>query len=150
MPRTLSQLEPSPSDAEDPLRRPALQSLALHGGVVLALLAYGLIAAHLRGANWGNNSLTAGAIQATMVSSAPAIPLPRDEQKPTENVLATETPSPAPAPPAPKAPAAEEDKSIPIPVKPPQKEKLESPSPRSPSRCRPGRPSSPRPGTPSR
>jgi protein TonB len=109
----------------DPLRKPALQSLILHAGIVGALLAYALIAAHLHGNNWGNNSTTQGAIQATMVSSAPAIPLPRDEQKPTDNVLATETPSPAPAPPAPKAPPAEEEKSIPIPVKQPVKAKLQ-------------------------
>ena len=60
-----------------------------------------------------------------MVSSAPAIPLPRDEQKPTDKVLATDTPSPAPAPPAPKAPAAEEEKTIPIPEKQPVKTRLQ-------------------------
>jgi protein TonB len=60
-----------------------------------------------------------------MVSSAPAIPLPRDEQKPTDNVLATETPSPAPAPPAPKAVAAQEENSIPIAIKQKVKAKLQ-------------------------
>jgi periplasmic protein TonB len=107
------------------LGRPTLQSLALHGGVVVALLAWALISAHIHGNSWGNNSPNAGAIQATMVSSAPAIPLPRDEQKPTENVLATDTPSPAPAPPAPKATQAEDVNSIPIPVKQPEKTRLE-------------------------
>ncbi len=116
---------PNVSTEHDPLRKSAIQSLVLHAGVIAALLAYALIAAHLHGNNWGNNSLTQGAIQATMVSSAPAIPLPRDEQKPTENVLATETPSPAPAPPAPKAAAAQEENSIPIPIKQKVKAKLQ-------------------------
>jgi protein TonB len=120
-----AQLDPDPHAELDPFRGPALQSLALHAGIVGALLAYALIASHLHGNNWGNNSVTQGAIQATMVSSAPAIPLPRDEQKPSDNVLATETPSPAPAPPAPKAPAAQEEKSIPIPIKEPVKTKLQ-------------------------
>jgi protein TonB len=124
MPRSLPQLDPAPDHEPDPLRKPALQSLALHAGVVASILAYTLIAAHLHGNSWGNNSTTEGAIQATMVSSAPAIPLPRDEQKPTDNVLATDTPSPAPAPPAPKAPPAAEEKSIPIPTRQPVKTRL--------------------------
>ena len=127
MPRTLPQSGPQLANDpdEDPFRKPALQSLALHGSVIAAVVAYALITAHLHGNTWGNNSTTEGAIQATMVSSAPAIPLPRDEQKPTDKVLATDTPSPAPAPPAPKAPAAEEEKSIPIPEKQPVKTKLQ-------------------------
>ncbi len=106
----------------DPLAKPALGSLLLHAGIFgsLALLAV----LHIHGNAWGNHSDTQGAIQATMVSSAPAIPLPRDEQ-PAKDVLATETPSPAPAPPAPKAPAAQPQESIPIPVKEPVKPKLE-------------------------
>ncbi len=121
----MPQLDPKLDPEQDPFRKPALKSLALHGGIVAALLGYGLLAAHLHGNTWGNNSRTEGAIQATMVSSAPAIPLPKDEQKPTENVLATDTPSPAPAPPAPKAPAAEEDKSIAIATRQPVKAKLQ-------------------------
>ena len=125
MPRALTPSAHSPNHDQDPFRKPALQSLALHGGLVAALLAYALVAAHLHGNTWGNNSTIQGAIQATMVTSAPSIPLPRDEQKPTDKVLATETPSPAPAPPAPKAPSAEEEKSIPIPTRQPVKAKLE-------------------------
>jgi protein TonB len=127
MPRTFSQLEPRSADGavDDPLRKPALQSLALHGSVVGALLGYGLIMTHLHGNTWGNNSQTEGAIQATMVSSAPAIPLPKEEEKPTDSVLATQTPSPAPAPPAPIQLPAEEIHSIPIPVKQPDKVRLE-------------------------
>ncbi len=126
----------------DPLRKPALQSLALHAALVASILGYALIQSALHGSNWGNNSPTQGAIQATMVSSAPAIPLPREEQKPTENVLATETPSPAPAPPAPKAPAAEEEKTIPIPVRQPVKTKLE-PKKTAPQPVQPAQPTRP-------
>jgi len=83
-----------------------------------SLLIYAVILAHIHGNAWGNRSDTQGAIQATMVSSAPAIPLPQD-QKPTDQVLATQTPSPAP--PAPQATKAEAQDSIPIPDKQPAK-----------------------------
>ncbi len=108
----------------DPFKRPALGSLLLHVAIFGSLILYAVIVAHIHGNAWGNRSDTQGAIQATMVSSAPAIPLPRDEQ-PTKEVLATQTPSPAPAPPAPKASRAEEQDSIPIPTKQPVKPKLE-------------------------
>ncbi|HEY0785850.1 MAG TPA: TonB family protein [Acidobacteriaceae bacterium] len=121
MPRTVPQLEPE----RDAFGRQAVQSLLLHVAIAGTVLGYALVAAHLHPNLWGNNSHTEGAIQATMVTSAPAIPLPREEQKPAENVLATETPSPAPAPPAPKAPPAEEEKTIPIPVKQAPKPKLQ-------------------------
>ncbi len=108
----------------DPFRKPALGSLVLHAAVFGSLLLYAVIVAHIHGNAWGNRSDTQGAIQATMVSSAPAIPLPQ-EQKPTDQVLATETPSPAPAPPAPKATRADEQDSIPIATKQPVKTKIE-------------------------
>ncbi len=97
----------------EPLGKPALGSLLLHAGVFASLFLAALLIAHIHGNAWGNRSDTQGAIQATMVSAAPAIPLPRDEQ-PTKEVLATETPSPAPAPPAPKAAQADAADSIPI------------------------------------
>ena len=109
---------------QDPFRKPALGSLLLHVAVFGSLFITALVIAHIHGNAWGNRSDTQGAIQATMVASAPAIPLPQ-EQKPTDQVLATQTPSPAPAPPAPKAPAAQAQDSIPIPVKQPEKAKLE-------------------------
>ncbi len=110
--------------SQDPFKRPALGSLLLHVAIFGSLILYAVIIAHIHGNAWGNRSDTQGAIQATMVSSAPAIPLPRDEQ-PTKEVLATQTPSPAPAPPAPRASKAEEQDSIPIPTKQPVKPKLE-------------------------
>ncbi len=102
----------------DPFGKPALGSLLLHIAIFGSLILYAAILAHIHGNAWGNRSDTQGAIQATMVSSAPAIPLPQD-QKPTDQVLATQTPSPAPAPPAPQATKAEAQDSIPIPSKQP-------------------------------
>ncbi len=109
---------------QDPFRKPALGSLLLHAVVFGSLILYAVVVAHIHGNAWGNRSDTQGAIQATMVASAPAIPLPREET-PSKDVLATETPSPAPAPPAPKAARSEAQDSIPIPVKQPEKTKLE-------------------------
>ncbi len=76
----------------------------------------------MHGTEWGNNQTIPGAISATLVSSAPTLPLPQ-EQTPTQNVLATETPSPAPADTEPKVPPLPEPKAIPIPVKQPPKPK---------------------------
>ena len=118
----MAQRSPEIHFDQDPFGKPALGSVLLHAGVFGALLLLAVL--HLHGNAWGNRNDTQGAIQATMVSSAPAIPLPRDEQ-PTKEVLATQTPSPAPAPPAPKAERAEAQDSIPIPVTQPVKPKIE-------------------------
>lgn len=71
-------------------------SLLLHAGFIAAI-ALGTFATRFMHHNeWGNQQAP-GAIQATLVSSAPAIPLPQDTP-PTPNVLATEMPSPSPVP----------------------------------------------------
>ncbi len=75
-------------------------SFLLHIGLVAAIAVSTFVYSHMPHNEWGNQQAP-GAIQATLVSSAPAIPLPQDTP-PTPNVLATETPSPAPAPPQPK------------------------------------------------
>lgn len=108
-------------DQRDHFGGPALGSVALHLAFVAALAGLAFLNSRLHGDLWGN-STPGGAIQATLVSSAPALPLPQDHP-PTENVLATETPSPAPVQPAPKAEAKQEEKAIPIPVKQPEKAK---------------------------
>jgi periplasmic protein TonB len=96
---------------------PAVGSLMLHVGVVGAIALYVFLIGRFHGGIWGNSESAPGAIQATLVSSAPTIPLP-SENKPTENVLATQTPSPAPAPPAPqKTVEAPPPDAIPIPEK---------------------------------
>jgi protein TonB len=48
---------------------------------------------HSKGKNWGENAMTAGAIQATMVSS---LPLPPTQRTLDTGVLTSEAPSPAP------------------------------------------------------
>ena len=110
---------------DDPWGKPAVGSLVLHAGIFAALILYAVVVAHIHGNAWGNRSDTQGAIQATMVNSAAAIPLPQTEQPKPDQVLATETPSQAPAPPAPKAQKAEAQDSIAIPIKQKVKTKLE-------------------------
>lgn len=111
--RTSAKIEPERS----PIGGPAAGSFALHLCIAGAIAFYIFFVGRFHGGIWGNNESTQGAIQATLVSAAPAIPLP-SEQKPTENVLATQTPSPAPAPPAPqKAVEAPPPDAIPIPEK---------------------------------
>jgi periplasmic protein TonB len=96
---------------------PAVGSFMLHVGVVAAVALYVFLVGRFHGGIWGNSESAPGAIQATLVSSAPTIPLP-SENKPTENVLATQTPSQAPAPPAPqKTVEAPPPDAIPIPEK---------------------------------
>ncbi len=100
---------------------PIAGSFLLHLLVAAAVTIYAYIAGHLHGNEWGNNQAP-GAIQATLVSSAPTLPLPQ-ETPPTPNVLATETPSQAPAPPQPKAETIPPPDAIPIPVKTPKEKK---------------------------
>ncbi len=97
------------------------RSLALHLAIVASIAIYAFIQAHLHHNSWGANE-TQGAIEATLVSNAPAIPLPQD-LPPTPSVLATPTPSVAPAPTAeqPKSVQQPEPDAIPIPIKEPPK-----------------------------
>ena len=100
-----------------PFGGPAVGSLMLHVRVVAAVVLYVFLIGRFHGGIWGNAESAPGAIQATLVSSAPTIPLP-SENKPTDNVLATQTPSQAPAPPAPhKTVEAPPPDAIPIPEK---------------------------------
>lgn len=102
-------------ERRDAMGGPFGRSIGLHLLLVGALMLSVWAHARHHGNEWGQN-LAAGSIQATMVSSAPSIPLPQ-VQKPTDNVLATESPSVAPAiEKQPTAPAPDL-KAIPIPVK---------------------------------
>src|SRR5580698_9987366 len=106
----------------EPLSAPMAKSFGLHLLLVALAVGYAFLAGRFHGAEWGDNKAP-GAIQATLVSSAPSIPLPQDTP-PTPNVLATEQPSPAPPPPEPKpVPVTPPPDAIPIPVKAPPKEK---------------------------
>lgn len=86
----------------------AMLHLMLGGG----LIAYGLYFANFHGDRWGQVS-SGSAIQASLVSSAPSLPLP-NIQNPNDNVLATQNPSPAPAIPEEKTVAAPPLDAIPI------------------------------------
>ena len=99
------------------LKTPAAGALLLHLAVFGSIFGWAFIQGHLHHEYWGSNT-EQGAIQATLVSRAPALPLPQD-QPPTPNVLATDTPSPAPVQeaPQPKAAPVPEPEAIPIPVK---------------------------------
>ncbi|MBV8435883.1 MAG: TonB family protein [Silvibacterium sp.] len=114
----------------EPFGGPIAGSLLLHLFIVAGIAVATFLVGHIRGNEWGNNQAP-GAIQATLVSSAPTIPLPQ-EAPPTQNVLATETPSQAPAIPDQKAVSVPEPEAIPIPVKKPEKkvpEKKQAPPP---------------------
>ena len=92
----------------------AMLHLLLGGGIA----AYALFVAHLHKNQWGQMS-SGDAIQASLVSSAPSLPLP-NVQNPNDNVLATQNPSPAPTLPEEKTVAAPPLDAIPIAVKQPR------------------------------
>lgn len=75
------------------------KSVLLHLGAVAFVYASIFLFNHIHGSEWGNQR-TPGAINVTMVTSAPALPLPQ-QQPLSKNVVTTQTPSPAPAPPLP-------------------------------------------------
>jgi len=114
----------------DPFGVPIAGSFLLHLFVIAGVAVSAFLLGHIRGNEWGNNQAP-GAIQATLVSSAPTIPLPQ-EAPPTQNVLATEQPSQAPAIPEQKAVPVPEPDAIPIPKKVAEKkvpEKKQAPPP---------------------
>jgi periplasmic protein TonB len=97
---------------EDHFRGSFARSILLH-----LLLAGGIAAAawfQLRGAQWGENAATAGAIQATMVSS---IPLPPKQRDLDTGVLTSEAPSPAPITAKEKTEPPPKPDEVPIPEK---------------------------------
>ena len=94
----------------EPIARPAIGSVVLHGVLIAALVAYGLVRGMFHPNIWGTQG-AGGAMQVNLVSTA--IPLPNN-QPVNKNVLTTEKPSPAPAPPSPKEQAKVDEKAIPI------------------------------------
>lgn len=90
-------------------------SAMLHLLFVGAIAGYALFVANMHEDRWGQIS-SGSAIQASLVSSAPSLPLP-NIQNPNDNVLATQNPSPAPAIPEEKSVTAPPLDAIPIPVK---------------------------------
>ncbi|HTV15947.1 MAG TPA: TonB family protein [Acidobacteriaceae bacterium] len=129
MPRDIIQIQ------REPFGPPAAGSVLLHAAGVGLLALILFLNGHFHGNEWGVTGPNS-AIQATLVNSAPAVPLP-SITPPTPNVLATEQPSPAPAPPS-KATIPEEDQNaIPIPTRQPKLTKAEKPKPESPKHAQP-------------
>lgn len=106
--------------ATEPLGRPMLGAVLAHGLLAAAVAGYAMLHGWWSQNTWGSNN-AGGAIAVQLVSNA--LPLPSD-QKPNDNVLATETPSEAPAPPAAKALPTVDQSAIPIAAKvvPPKKQ----------------------------
>jgi protein TonB len=98
--------------AHERLAGPAVGSLLFHLAFGVSVVGFGLYYHHFHGQLWGAEN-AGGAIQATLVSSAPTLPLPKDVE-PNNEVLATENPNEAPAPPQPKTIAKPDDRAIPI------------------------------------
>ncbi len=115
-----------------------LGSVLLHASLVGAILLAGLLAHH-HGQAWGENAATAGAIQATVVSS---LPLPPRQKTLDTGVLTSEKPSPAPTPATPRTEPPPSPKEVPIPVKPQAKppKVAERPAPEPPKRPQPAPP----------
>jgi protein TonB len=97
----------------EPIGKPMLFAFILHGAMIGAVAAYALIQGFVPH-YLGGGGHEGDAIAVNLVSNA--LPLPAN-QKPNDNVLATERPSDAPAPPAPKAQAQVDQDAIPIPTK---------------------------------
>jgi protein TonB len=106
MPRDVMQMQP------EPFGRPAAGSVLLHVAAVGALFLLIYMNGKFRGDQWSTQG-PQGAIQATLVNSAPSIPLP-SITPPTPNVLATDLPSPSPAPPSKATIPVQEPDAIPI------------------------------------
>jgi protein TonB len=103
-------------DQHEPVAGSWFGSFVLHAVLGAVMVSSALYLHTFHGDRWGQMS-SGTAISATLVSSAPSLPLP-NTQMTNDNVLATETPSPAPLPPLPPAKVAPEEKAIPILAKP--------------------------------
>jgi len=127
-----------PEAGAEALRVPLAGSLVLHGLAFLAIVVSGFLLRH-HGQSWGEHDVTAGAIQATMVSS---IPLPPREKPVDTGVLASEKPSPAPAPPKERAAPPPSPKEVLIPKKtlPKPAKVAERPAPEPPKHPQPAPP----------
>jgi protein TonB len=114
--------------APEPIMAPAASAIALHCGIVAAIVLYGIIGGYFHHNLWGGAG-PGGAIQVNLVTSA--LPIPSDQPQ-NKNVLSTETPSQAPAQPEPKAKQAVDETAIPIAGK--QKKPEQKETPKTPQR----------------
>lgn len=119
----------------EPLGKSFGGSIVLHAGIVAALSALIWVNGRIRGNEWGNNA-PPGAVQATLVSAAPSVPLP-SVTPPTPNVLATQNPSPSPAAPSKETIPLQEPEAIPIPTHELKRREAEKPHPAAPRYSQP-------------
>jgi len=119
---------PTRPDTKESVSTSFVFSLILHATILGGGLAWALIV-EASNARWGENSMQAGSISATMV---PSIPLPPRQRLDETKVLTSEKPSIAPTPPTPKtAPPPRKDEVL-IPdkvVKPPKVAEKPAPAP---------------------
>ncbi len=127
-----------PEAGEEAVRLSLAGSLLLHGLVFGAILLSALLLRHHR-QSWGEHDATAGAIQATMVSS---IPLPPRQKTVDTGVLASEKTSAAPAPAKEKTEPPPSPKEVAIPTKaqPKPAKVAERPMPEPPKHPQPAPP----------
>jgi protein TonB len=109
-------------DEHEPVAGSWFGSFALHCVMGAAMAVSALYLHSFHGDRWGQET-SGTAINATLVSSAPTLPLPSTQIN-NDSVLATQTPSPAPLPPEPKAAPVPDEKAIPIPAKPKEVKKV--------------------------
>lgn len=97
-------------------KRDITVSLIFHVAIAAAILGISWARFQGDGNQWGGTQAGEGAINATLVSAAPTIPLPAPKQ-PTENIVANESKGLAQPEPTPKVPPTPEPKAIEIPDK---------------------------------
>ena len=111
-------------------------SIMLHLAVMGAIFGWALISS--KGKSWGEHDVTAGAIQATMVSS---LPLPPRQRTLDTGVLTSEKPSPAPVTAKEKTEPPPSPKELAIPTKTAKPVKTaEKPTPEPPKHVQPAPP----------
>lgn len=103
-------------DQHEPIVGSWFGSFALHLVLTALIVSSSLFLRGLHENRWGQIS-SGETISATLVSSAPSLPLPNPQLQ-SDSVVATQTPSPAPLIPEKKAAAAPDLTAIPIPAQP--------------------------------
>ena len=123
-----------PDDGPEAVKIGLAGAVVLHGLVFVAIVLSALVFRR-HGQSWGEHALTAGAIQATMVSS---LPLPPRQKTLDTGVLTSDRPSPAPTPAKERTEPPPSPKEVAIPTKAQPKPKIaERPAPEPPKHPQP-------------
>jgi protein TonB len=127
----------TPEEPGERLSRNLLGSVALHLAIFGAIVGSTFLI-NRHGQSWGEHSMSAGAIQATMVA---ALPLPPRQKTMETGVLTSEKPSPAPTPAKERTEPPPSPKELAIPKKLEKPAKVaEKPTPAPPKRPQPAPP----------